>query len=236
MTRKYLLISLLLILIAPVKAQTEDLESWWNFTLKGRFNKKLNYTIEPELRLYDNSSRIRNWQTEGSLGYEVIKNIEVGGLYRYEVNYLKQEYNRRIHRASAFIKYKHETGRIEWSYRGIWQNEFVNIVSSDDGHINHMGHRHKLSVVYDYKKWPVKPSLGVEYYFPIAPDQEVGEWKKRWFMSLEKDISKRWSTKFSYRRQLEYNVANPFSRNIITVGLEYQPKFLKGKKKKKDEY
>lgn len=233
MTNKYFLIALLLLLIAPAKAQTEDMESWWNFTVKGRFNKRLNYTIEPEVRLHDNSSRIRNWQTEGSIGYEAFKNVEFGGLYRYEVNYLKPDFNRYIHRASAFIKYKLETGRLEWNYRGIYQNELVNFNTTTDGRINHIGHRHKLSLGYDNKKWSVKPSFGVEYYFPVSPAQEVGEWKKRWFISLDKEISKRWSTKLSYRRQLEYNVANPASRNIVSIGLEYEPKFLKGKKKKK---
>lgn len=221
-------------LVIPIKAQNEDFVTWWNFTLKGEITKKLNYSIEPELRLFENSSELSSWQTEFNIGYEVIKNLDIGGIYRYTVDFEKPNYNRRIDRFSLYLKYQVKTGDLKWQYRGIWQNDFVNFYTSSDGMVNHMGHRHKVAVKYQDKDWPFDPSVGVEYYFSNRPYKDYGEWKQRWFITIEREISKRLSVKLSYKRQNEFNVNNPDLTNILLVGLEYEPKFLKRKKKQKD--
>lgn len=215
------------------KAQYEDFETWYNLTIKGEINKKWSYNLEPELRFFENASQLSNWQTEFSLSYDLPKKFDVGGIYRYAVNYEKPNYNRRIHRFAVFLKYQLKTGYFRWRYRGQLQNEWVNYNTSADGQINYMGHRHKFAIKYNDKDWPFEPSMGIEYYFSLMPAKDVGEWKQRYYITVEKKINKRTSAKLSYRRQNEFNVAKPDLVNILFVGIEYKPKFLKHKKKSK---
>ncbi len=235
MRQRFYLITLLLLTVNTINAQVEDFVTWWNFSVEGEISKKISYSVEPEIRFFENSSQLSSWQTEFSLGYEPIKNLGIGGIYRYTTDYEKPDYNRRRNRFSLYLKYQLKTGHFRWQYRGIWQNDFINTNSSPDGQTDYMGHRHKLTIKYRDKDWPVEPSVGVEHYFAVAPAKDAGEWKRRWFINIEREINKRLSAKISYKRQNEFDVANPDLTNILLVGLEYEPKFLKRKKKKKKD-
>ncbi|MCU4166249.1 DUF2490 domain-containing protein [Carboxylicivirga caseinilyticus] len=232
MKQRFYIIVLLLLSVKTIDAQVEDFVTWWNFTVKGEISKKLNYSFEPELRFFENSSQLSSWQSEFSLDYEVIKNLNIGGLYRYTVDYRTPDFNRRRNRFSLFFKYEVKTGHFRWQYRGIWQNDFTNVNTSVDGKTDFMAHRHKFAVKFKDKDWPVDPSFGVEYISALAPSKDLGEWKRRWFINVEREINKRLSAKISYKRQNEFEVSNPDLTNILLVGLEYEPKFLKRKKKK----
>ncbi len=232
MTRVVRIIVLIFLFAQTANAQYEDFETWINFTLKGELSKKVSYTIEPEIRLFENASQLSTWQTEFNLGYEALKRLDIGGIYRFAVNFEKPNYNRRIHRFAAYLKYEVKTNRLRWRYRAQLQNEYVNWNSSEKGTINYLGHRHKLSVKYQKKKWKVNPSAGIEYYFSISPYEERGDWKYRYYFTLEGELNKRLNAKLSYKRQDEFDVIKPDLVNILFVGFEYKPKFLKMRKKK----
>ena len=129
----------------------------------------------------------------------------------------------------VITKFKYSTGKFDWAYKGQLQSQYTNYYSSEDGQIPDVGHRHKFSVKYERKKNFVNPSMGIEYYFSLSPAKDVGEWKQRWYVSLEKDFTKRTSGSLSYRRQTEYNVAEPEIVNVLYFGIEYK---LDKKKKK----
>lgn len=225
---RFLLLAVLLCfgLNGKVSAQQNDFHSWYNFTLGGKISKKLEFTLEPELRLYNNSRQVRNWQTEGSIEYDWTKLLNVGGVYRYQVEYDNANYNERIHRFAIFVKLNHKLNKLRFRYRGMLQNEHYNWMTSSDGKINYMGHRHKVSVKYSKKKLLIKPSVGVEVYLPIQPAIDRGEWKMRYFVTCEHNVSKEVGLKVSYKQQHEYNVSNPDIINILMFGLEFKPKFI----------
>jgi len=209
------------------QSQQQDMQAWYNVTIAGELGKKLGFSIEPELRLFENLSRMRSWQTEFNMYYQLTKKMDVGGVYRYQVEYDKPLYNKRVHRWAFYTKIGYKTGHFRWRYRAMIQDEYRNIKTSDYGRISHLGHRHKLSVKYTRKKLFIQPSFGVEYYFALKPAIDKGEWKRRFFISCDYKISKQISTKIAYKYQSEYQVKSPDAIHIIVVSLEYKPKFLK---------
>ena len=210
-----------------VYAQQEDFSSWYNLSVNGELFKKLDFSIEPELRIFENSSQLESWQMQLNLSTKVKKWLDVGLAYRYQVEYDDPRKNERIHRIAGFSKFGYKTGKLRWSYRAQIQSEQANINSSEDGYVKHIEHRHKIGVKYRNKKWFCEPSVGIEYFFCLAPSKDKNRWKNRLFVTIEKDISKRISGTISYKRQEEFNVANPDITNIIQVGIEYKPKWLK---------
>ena len=222
-----LVIPLLVTALHTAQSQQQDLHAWYNVTVAGELSKKVGFSIEPELRLFENLSRIRSWQTELNMYYQLAKKVDVGGIYRYQVEYDNPSHNKRIHRWALYTKFGYKTGHFRWRYRAMIQSEYRNILTSDDGMVNDLGHRHKLSVKYTRKKLFIQPSLGVEYYFVLGPATDKGEWKRRFFISCEHKISKRISTKIAYKHQSEYQVKTPETIHIMVMSLEYKPKFLK---------
>ncbi|WP_430816471.1 DUF2490 domain-containing protein [Carboxylicivirga sp. RSCT41] len=208
-------------------AQQQDMLTWYGFKVEGGLNKKLGYSIEPELRLFENTSRVHSWLTEVSLYYELHKRIEAGGLYRYQVEYDKPDYNERIHRVAAYLNFNYKIKRFRWRYRAMLQNEYRNVLTSNDGLNNHMGHRHKLSLKYYRKKWKLRPSAGMEYYFSVRPATHSGRWKSRYFAGLDYRMSKELSFGVTYKLQDEFNVREPDQYHIFQLGVEYKPGFLK---------
>lgn len=213
-----------------IKAQQEDLNTRYALKIEGDLYKKLDFSIEPELRFFENAGRLNSWQTEFDISTEILKWWEIGSAYRYQVDYSNPEKNERIHRWAVYTKLGFKTGAFRWSYRVQFQNERVNVHSSPDGHLRYMEHRHKWYFKIKKKDWPVEPSAGIEYFFSITPFKDRGEWKNRFFVSVEKDLSKRWSATLSYKQQEEFNRAQPDRVYIFYFGLGYEPKWLKFRK------
>ncbi|TLX76918.1 DUF2490 domain-containing protein [Labilibacter sediminis] len=232
MRKLFLAIPLILFSLQTLLAQQEDFHTWYNLTVNGNIFKKVDFSIEPEIRLFENSSQLRSWQSELNISVPIVKKIDIGGIYRYQVEYDNPEKNKRVHRWALYTKIKYKSGKLRWNYRAQIQNEQANYRTSKNGSIHHIGHRHKLSLKYKNKKWFVYPSFGFEYYFSLSPAVDDGEWKNRFFISMEKEINKRLSGKLSYKYQNEFNIANPDVINIFYMGIEYSPKFLKIRKKK----
>ncbi len=216
-------------------AQQEDFNTWYNVSLKGNLYKKIDFSIEPQIRLFENSRQLSSWQTEINLSTGFRKWLDLGGAYRYQVEYDNPLLNERVHRWAFYSKFSFNTNKLKWAYRAQIQSEQVNINSSPDGDINYVEHRHKFAVKYKNKKWFIEPSVGIEYYISITPEKDKGEWKNRYYISLNKSISKRISATIAYKRQEEFNRANPDITNIIYFGFEYEPKFLRIRTKKKDK-
>jgi len=208
-------------------AQQQDMHTWYGFKVEGELNKSLGFSFEPELRLFENAGRVHSWLTEFSLYYELHKRIMLGGLYRYQVEYDKPDYNERIHRTAMYLNFNYKIKRFRWRYRAMLQNEYRNRLTSANGSKNYLGHRHKLSLKYYRKKWKVRPSAGVEYYFSLQPATHHGRWKSRYFAGVDYKWSKELNFGLSYKLQDEFNVREPEQFHIFQLGVEYQPKFLK---------
>ncbi len=219
---KKLIIYTLLFVALPLMAQNEDFETWTNFSLSGELFKDIDFSVEPELRFFDNASRLSCWQSDFSLSKALSKRLDVGLFYRYRVNYEVENYNQRMHRLGAFLKLNYKTGKFIWSYKAQLQRQHTNWKTSEDGAIAEMAHRHKLMVKYKRKKNFVNPSVGVEYNFALSPAEEVGTWKRRLYFSIDKQLTKKVSIDLSYRRQEEYGVAEPETLNILFIGMGYE--------------
>ncbi|MBK3519436.1 DUF2490 domain-containing protein [Carboxylicivirga sp. N1Y132] len=208
-------------------AQQQDMHTWYGFKMEGELNKKMGFSFEPELRLYENASQVHSWLTEFSMFYELHKRLAIGGLYRYQVEYDKFDYNERIHRTAIYLNFNYKIQRWRWRYRAMLQNENRNFLTSADGLNNYLGHRHKLSLKYYRKKWKFRPSIGMEYYFPVRPTTHTGRWKRRYIAAVDYRWSKELNVGLSYKMQDEFNVREPEQFHIFQLGLEFKPKFLK---------
>lgn len=71
-----------------VFAQSNDLEAgevWTGATLKYKHNKKLGFQIEEQLRLWDHLGSIQSTFTEIGAEYELFKDFEIAGRYRFTI-------------------------------------------------------------------------------------------------------------------------------------------------------
>src|SRR4030095_15816491 len=79
------LISLLnfLFLYLDTQAQNTDFQTWTSATIEKSFSKKLDGSIGQELRLKDNSTRLKSTFTDLGARYEAVKNLKIGAYFRF---------------------------------------------------------------------------------------------------------------------------------------------------------
>jgi hypothetical protein len=156
----------LLLVFAPcfIFCQESDFQTWFNVELSGRFFKKVDYSIAPEIRTWDNSSRVETILCEVALSVPVAKNFDFGLIYRPSLN-KTEVYTHKSNRYCLFADAVYKIERFRFSYRGIYQQEFTDYNTSENGHIPDIQHRHKIGIKYNPKKWNMIAFISSEAFF-----------------------------------------------------------------------
>ena len=106
MTRFLLFIFLLIGTVGL--AQNKDAVGWTGFGLELPVTKKLGVDFESQLRLDQNMTRYSQLYGEVAVSYEVVKRLNVGGLYRYSRKN-NGDYFFNANRLTIFAKYRVKT-------------------------------------------------------------------------------------------------------------------------------
>jgi hypothetical protein len=212
-----------IVLIMPFKAysQETDFDTWITLELKGRLFKHVDFDIIPELRLWDNSTRIDSWLGEVELSVPVIKYFELGVAYRMQLDETHPDYYKEIHRFGIFAGVDYKIKRLKIAYRATYYQEYTNINTSELGKIPETQHRHKLSLKYNIKKSPITPYVSAEMYFILKPDWKDQERKLRTAVGFEYKFSKKISASIEYKYQRQFYTDDFKTDNILGLGLEY---------------
>lgn len=214
----------LIFLLVPflAQAQKEDFRTWYNFELEGELFNLVDFTVSPELRLWDNSTRLESVLARTSLSVPVTKFLRLGVRYRYQTDYVRKDYTKYIHRYGLWAEFDYKIARLRMAYRAIYQNEYTNFSRSEDGRHPEIVHRHKVSFKYRGKGWDITPLLAAEMFFLIRPKEINYQQKLRLTAGFKYRITKDLKLNLSYKYQQEYYENNPLTSHIISTGIEYE--------------
>ena len=208
---RFFCICLLTLLSIPqsVFAQFTDFQTWSSITIEKSLSKKLDGSLEQQLRLDENSTQFRQTFTELGAKYRLWKKLDAGASYRFIVRpnstgqriYLDVEYN-----------WKLKKWKINPRLR--YQHDFI----TDNFQANFL--RPKLTISYKIdKKW--EPFVAGELFYLIFYYQGNFVPAYRLFAGTTYDFNKRNSLKVFYLLEQEVNVNNAAQNHIISVGYKY---------------
>jgi hypothetical protein len=204
-----------------VYPQETDFQTWYNADIKAEFFKKLDVVVSPEIRTFDNSSRIATMLCEIDFSIPITKYFRIGGIYRPEVD-ISGDYASKRNRFCIYGEAQYKLKRFRLNYRGIYQQEYKDYNNSESGHIPIIQHRQKIGLKYNIKNSKITPSASVEMFFNLRPIEDKGQNKLRASIGLEYPINKKLSCAISYKFQREYYVKNPQTAHIISLSLGYE--------------
>lgn len=222
MFRKIITFILLLISFLFAKAQSTDFRTWYNFELEGELFNLVDFSLSPEVRLWDNSTRLESVMGRTTASVPVLDFLRLGIRYRYQVDLVRKDYTKYIHRYGLWAELDYRIERLRLAYRAIYQNEFTNYNRSENGREPESQHRHKISFKYRRKGWDITPVLACEVFFTIRPREINYQQKLRITTGFQYRITKDINVNLHYKFQQEYYENNPLTSHIISTGIEYE--------------
>jgi hypothetical protein len=202
-----------------VNGQEKDFAGWYSVAVNKELFGRVDFSLSPEIRTFDNHSRIDSWLIEGDASYKMLKYLKLGALYRYQVDVSDADEHVRNHRWGVYGKVTYRIKPIDFSYRCLFQQQYSNYHTSKNGEIPENVWRHKLQMKYDRKKHDWSPYVYAELFHTTAPERKEGREKLRLSGGLDYKLNKMFDLSAGYILQKEYGVNNPVTSHIISVGL-----------------
>jgi hypothetical protein len=235
--RKIILILGLLATSAGL-SQTEDAMLWTGASADMDITKDLSVEIEAQSRFSNNMSILNQAYGELGVGYNIVKGVKVGVVYRYsrknEGDYF---YNENRFCLDASYKYKLDLG-LDFRVRARYQHSFdrlsaINSIYPQKKNIFRLGF--KVSYKHDDFKL-IEPFLAIEFFHAIQPANSSSFIDTYRFRSgLTFDLPKRNTLSVFYAFEHENRSVD---NNIHIYGIQYGYSFKglhKRKKKKSDK-
>jgi hypothetical protein len=150
-----------------------DFETWSSFSIRSEFlEDKLELKVSQDLRLNENSTAMGLLLTEVGASYEVIKNLKLGGAYRY-IYEKDEKTGANQWRAQADIGYSNKLNRFNLSYRLRYQyrNYFKNSAGEGDYATSKL--RLACKVDYNIKNWKLDPYFKAEVFHASTTEDAV---------------------------------------------------------------
>ncbi|SFS38752.1 DUF2490 domain-containing protein [Lutibacter maritimus] len=207
-------------------SQNSDLGNWTAIELEYKFNKKLSFGLEEQLRLKENISQIDEYFTEISTEYDLTKNFSIGAGARFikeNDNEGKIQGNENHFRFQLDAAYKHKIDQFSLKYRFRYQNKNELGISASEGDYANQHIRLKTSIGYNIKKWKLDPEFSAELFNHFKKNEENGFDKFRLSIGTDYDLKKYGKINLYYQFEKELNTSNPSILNVI--GLKYKYTF-----------
>ncbi|AWW00183.1 DUF2490 domain-containing protein [Arcticibacterium luteifluviistationis] len=151
-------------------ARSQDLETWSGLELEYEITPKLSVSLEPQLRLKENSSVIDTYFGELSGKYDLWKGFSLGAGVRFikknDTNGNIQGYENHL-RYQFDASYKHSIDNLDVKYRFRYQNKS----ELDSDNSNEASTRYKLSLDYNFKNWKLDPEVSGEMFRSVEDSQ-----------------------------------------------------------------
>jgi hypothetical protein len=215
--RNFILYLILLLFSVSVQAQKKDFRTWYSVEIEGEGFNLIDYSITPELRLWDNSSRFEGFLAEADVSVPVIKILRFGLNYRYQTDFEKENHIRQTNRFGIYAEASQKLQDFKFTYRALYLREYTDMYNSEKGFIPLVQHRHKISVKYRRKKWKIEPSVSAEMFFTLNPEWIASQEKLRVTAEVQYAFSKKLKLGLGYKYQQEYYETNPLTSHIVSL-------------------
>jgi hypothetical protein len=218
--KKYILI-LLLFTTGRAFAQDEtkpDFNTWSSMGLGYKFNKKMSFELQEQLRLKENSGTIDQYFTHLSGKYELFKNFDLG----LGLRFIKTNDNKgKVQGYENFIRYQMDAAygykieRISISHRIRYQNK-SELKTDEKNQVQQI--RFKTGLSYNIPHWKLDPEVSGEI-FSLIKNLENNSFKK-YRITLETNYSLRKMGKIKLFYRLE-RPSEPLGDKTNVLGLGY---------------
>jgi hypothetical protein len=219
--RFYVLLLLLSLAIGHnTIAQEQDFGAYYSIGLEHRFNNWLEGTVTPEIRFFDNHSRVETGMLEADLKAKLNDYFSTGVYYRFAVKQPNPNELERVHRYGIYGRASYRIKPFDISYRCLYFEQFSNYNSSPQGTIADKMIRNKIMLAYSKKKYDFEPFAYAEHYQQLAPQAKSERMKLKLSAGVDYKINKSLRVSLAYLNQTQYNVKNPTALHIITTELK----------------
>jgi hypothetical protein len=220
MIRRYKLILILLVLSLNAHGQQKDFRSWFTIGVGGELFNLLDVSVTPEVRLWDNSSRLEGFLTEVDASVPVFKFLRFGFNYRYQADFENPEQVSHTNRYGIYGQASKNFGDFKVSYRAFYHQEYTDMNTSELGKVPFVQHRHKISLKYGKKDWKLSPAVSAEMFYTISPAWDAFQERLRLSAGIDYEISEILEAGIGYKFQQEFYERNPLSSHILSLGLK----------------
>jgi hypothetical protein len=199
-------------------AQENDFQTWTNIGIQKKITDKLKFSLSEELRLCENSSRMKTLYSDAGLTYTLNKTFRIGGFYRLITSYDPAESYTNSQRVYTDISARHEFKRIMVVFRTRFQARVLN-ADRDPGNNPTTYNRNKLTLNYNIRHSSLSPFLGAEMFYQLNNGEGNKIDKLRFSAGTEYEINKKQNLVVYYMLQQEVNAIDPVRAFIF--GLQY---------------
>jgi hypothetical protein len=214
-------------------AQTNDFQTWAWATLKTDISKKFSASVQCQLRMKDNSTRLGTVFFEPDLTFKSNKYLRFNVGYRFSMRYSADNINTTAHRYNIDAEGRKKFGKLTLKLRTRFQKGFTDITYNENRkpYSYPAYNRNKFSVEYEVNK-RFSPYAEFELFLPLNNPRQRNFDRYRLTFGASFDLKNRNAIDCFFRLQHELNTANPETDFILGIGYSYD---LKLKKKKKDD-
>ena len=224
MNRKIYFLFIFLFISVRGFSQYQDFQTWWAAGVKGELFDKIDFEVAPEIRLFDNSSRVRSIHTDFELSYPVTKFFRFGGKYRLQQKNYTNGLSYINHRYGIYGKLDGKINRLRFDYRAIYQVEYEGINHREKGNLPAIEQRHRIAASYYRKKWDLRPEVSYELFLLTRQHFFSDEVKSRLTAGVSYKVNKDIDISIDYKLQHEYLENNPLTAHILAVKFSYELK------------
>jgi hypothetical protein len=161
----HIIICFILAGISPLKtiAQIDDIGLWTGATLQKQITRKLEGSLEEQLRFNHDVTTINLLLTDAGVGYSFNKHFKAAFHYRF-INSNQENYYSKRHRLYIDLSYKQKVQKFSFVLRERIQDQYSNINSSETGKVPVWTLRSKLTAKIDIDK-KYSPYVSCEVYY-----------------------------------------------------------------------
>jgi hypothetical protein len=201
-------------------AQEQDFGAYYSIGMEHKFNNWLDGTVTPEIRLFDNHSRVESGLVDADLRAKLNNYFSTGIYYRIAVEQPNSDESELVHRYGIYGKASYRIKPFNLSYRCLYFEQFTNYNTSPKGNIADKVIRNKIMVEYSKNKYDFEPFAFAEHYQQLSPQAKSERMKLKLSTGVEYKINKSLKVSLAYLNQTQYNVKNPTTSHIITTELK----------------
>lgn len=191
-------------------AQTTDFQTWNSLALEKQLGKKWKASLEEEVRLQDNSTRLRTSYLNLDAAYSITDRFAIGGAYRFIIR--PDEISNRIY---SDISYSQPLEDFTIKVRVRVQHEFVRN-EPDENYL-----RPQLSLEYRISK-KLEPFIEEELFYQLFYYECDLFNESRTTAGMRYKFDKHHTLKGYYLLEKEFNVNDPLTAHVLGFAYQYE--------------
>lgn len=201
------------------QAYLNDAQFWLKLSVKKKISDRFSIQLKNQDRFTNNVSEFGRFKADLGVIYKITDGVRVKlGVALIERQKASGAYSER-YRWYAALYLKKEIRRWNINYRNLFQWQYVDMYTSDDGFIPYLYDRHKLTVEYEFTK-RISAYVAQEFFIPLNDPEGFTSDQSRSFLGLFYNLTKNQQLEFFFLHKLQLRDSDWFKqRNSYSTSL-----------------